>query len=82
MLQQKKGWGKNVMYTCKDNLTPLLYSGKKNKKTKKNKKNVHTQLNIKKQKKNKKKHNHHISSDPAIGYLFKIFEIRISKRYQ
>ena len=30
MLQQKKGWGKNVivMYTCKDNLTPLLYSGK------------------------------------------------------
>ena len=25
-----KGWGKNVivMYTCKDNLTPLLYSGK------------------------------------------------------
>jgi len=31
MLQQKKGWGKNVivMYTCKDDLTPLLYSGKK-----------------------------------------------------
>ena len=30
MLQQKKGWGKNVivMYTCKDNLIPLLYSGK------------------------------------------------------
>ena len=30
MLQQKKGWGKTVivMYTCKDNLTPLLYSGK------------------------------------------------------
>ena len=30
MLQQKKGWGKNVivMYTCKDNLTPWLYSGK------------------------------------------------------
>ena len=38
MLQQKKGWGKNVivMYTCKDNLTPLLYSGKI--KTKQNKK--------------------------------------------
>ena len=38
MLQQKKGWGKNVivMYTCKDNLTPLLYSGKiKKKKLKK-----------------------------------------------
>ena len=34
MLQQKKGWGKTVteMYTCKDNLTPLLYSGKKKKK--------------------------------------------------
>ena len=34
MLQQKKGWGKNVivMYTCKDNLTPLLYSGEKKKK--------------------------------------------------
>jgi len=34
MLQQKKGWGKNiiVMYTCKDNLTPLLYSGKIKKK--------------------------------------------------
>jgi len=34
MLQQNKGWGKNVivMYTCKDNLTPLLYSGKKKKK--------------------------------------------------
>ena len=30
MLQQNKGRGKNVivMYTCKDNLTPLLYSGK------------------------------------------------------
>ena len=30
MLQQNKGWGKNVnvMYTCKDNLIPLLYSGK------------------------------------------------------
>ena len=34
MLQQKKGWGKNVivMYTSKDNLTPLLYSGKIEKK--------------------------------------------------
>ena len=31
MLQQNKGWGKNVivMYTCKGNLIPLLYSGKK-----------------------------------------------------
>ena len=31
MSQQKKGWGKKTvtaMYTCKDNLTPLLYSGK------------------------------------------------------
>ena len=29
MLQQNKGWGeKNVMYTCKDNLIPFLYSGK------------------------------------------------------
>ena len=30
MLQQKKGGEKNVivMYTCKDNLIPLLYSGK------------------------------------------------------
>ena len=44
MLQQNKGWGENVivMYTWKDNLTPLLYSGKikkakKNKKTKKKK---------------------------------------------
>ena len=38
MLQQNKGWGKNVIvtYTCKDNLIPLLYSGKiKNQKTKK-----------------------------------------------
>ena len=28
MLQQNKGWGKNVivMCTCKDNLTPLMYS--------------------------------------------------------
>jgi len=36
MLQQKKGWGKNVivMYTYKDNLTPLLYSGKIKKKKK------------------------------------------------
>ena len=34
MLQQNKGWGKNVivMYTYKDNLTPLLYSGEKKKK--------------------------------------------------
>ena len=34
MLQQKKGWGKNVivMYTCKYNLIPLLYSGKIKKK--------------------------------------------------
>ena len=34
MLQQNKGWGKNVivMYTCKDNLIPLLYSGKIKKK--------------------------------------------------
>ena len=32
-----KGEGKNiiVMYTCKDNLTPLLYSGKIKKKKKK-----------------------------------------------
>ena len=31
--QQKKGWGKNiiVMYKCKDNLIPLLYSGEKKK---------------------------------------------------
>ena len=37
MLQQNKGWGKNVivMYTCKDNLTPLLYSGKIKKNIKK-----------------------------------------------
>ena len=28
MLQQNKGWEKNVMYTCKDNLIPLLYGGK------------------------------------------------------
>ena len=34
MLQQKKMWWKNVivMYTCKDNLIPLLYSGKIKKK--------------------------------------------------
>ena len=32
MLQQNKGWGKNVMYICKNNLTPLLYSGKIKKK--------------------------------------------------
>ena len=34
MLEQNKGWGKNVivMFTCKDNLIPLLYSGKKKKK--------------------------------------------------
>ena len=37
MLQQKKGWGENVivMYTCKDNLTPLLFSGKIKKNIKK-----------------------------------------------
>ena len=37
MLQQHKGWGENVivMYTCKDNLTTLLYSGKIKKKKKK-----------------------------------------------
>ena len=36
MLQQKKGEGKNiiVMYRSKDNLTPLLYSGKKKKRQK------------------------------------------------
>ena len=31
MSQQKKGWGKKTvtaMYTSKDDLTPLLYSGK------------------------------------------------------
>ena len=41
MLQQNKGWGKNVivMYTCKDNLTPLLYSGQI-KKLKKKKKEI------------------------------------------
>jgi len=42
MLQKKKGWGENVivMYTCNDNLTPLLYSGKikQRKKKKKEKK--------------------------------------------
>ena len=34
---RRKGGGKNVivMYTCKDNLTPLLYSGKIKKKKKK-----------------------------------------------
>ena len=34
--QERKTWGKNVivMYTCKDNLTPLLYSGKIKKKKK------------------------------------------------
>ena len=39
MLQQNKG-GENVivMYTCKDNLIPLLYSGKIKKKKKKEKK--------------------------------------------
>ena len=42
MLQQNKGWGEKnviVMYTCKDNLTPLLYSGKIKKIIKK-KKNI------------------------------------------
>ena len=36
MLQQNRGWGKNVnvMYTCKDNLILLLYSGKIKKKEK------------------------------------------------
>ena len=36
MFQKKKGGGKNVivMKTCKDNLTPLLYNGKKKKKKK------------------------------------------------
>ena len=37
---RRKGGGKNVivMYTCKDNLTPLLYSGKIKKNYKKKKK--------------------------------------------
>ena len=42
---RRKGGGKNVivMYTCKDNLTPLLYSGKiKNKN--KNKKSMRKKL--------------------------------------
>ena len=49
MLQQKKGWGENaiVMYTCKDNLTPLLYSGKiKFKKKKKKKKKALCLLHV------------------------------------
>ena len=40
MLQQKKGWGEKTvtaMYTSKDDLTPLLYSGKIKKKKKKRK---------------------------------------------
>ena len=37
---RRKGGGKTViaMYTCKDNLTPLLYSGKIKKKKKKKRK--------------------------------------------
>jgi len=36
MFQQNKGWGQYVIviYTCKDNLIPLLYSGKIKKKKK------------------------------------------------
>ena len=38
ILQQNKGWGEK-MYTCKRNLVPMLYSGKKlNNKTRKKKK--------------------------------------------
>ena len=49
MLQQNKGWGKNVivMYTCNDNLIPLLYSGeikKKKEKRKKKKKNSYNSI--------------------------------------
>ena len=39
MSQRKKGWGKTTvtaMYTSKENLTPLLYSGKIKKKKKNN----------------------------------------------
>ena len=38
---RRKGGGKTViaMYTCKDNLTPLMYSRKIKKNKKKNKKN-------------------------------------------
>ena len=54
---RRKGGGKTViaMYTCKDNLTPLLYSGKI-KKIIKNKKQKQIYQRLKKNKK-ERKHN-------------------------
>ena len=49
MSQQKKGWGKKTviaMYTSKDNLTPLLYSGKIKKKKKKKKSYSHQNIMV------------------------------------
>jgi len=73
MLQQNKGWGEKT-YTCKDNLIPLLYSGKKNKLLQKKKK--------KKDKKTKEKKKGRETNKKSQGYIPSNFWKKVKTKTQ